>query len=242
MTSNTQQMTLLSHSIDKTQAINAQINYFEQDEAERVPLETFINRCYQKYYQVTLDHFYPTLLSIEEPEQRRIKAVAGLRSAAEETLFSEYYLEQSLQSELKTITNQSISRQYIVEIGNLAPASVGQMRWLIASITAFLYAAGFQYIVVTIVPGIYNAFKRMDISLTKITDAKQNCLPKAMQKKWGNDYYQLNPAVYVGDIVTNYKIMKENIYQTNKKLIPFFEKAYQSGLQYQLAHKIGEAA
>jgi hypothetical protein len=232
-------ITMLSSykSKNNPNANTAQISYFESGCPERSALEYFINTVFKKYYNAHIDHFYPQLLSIESDQA--IKAVAGFRCAADETLFSEYYLSDTLENELKNNYGQTISRNDIVEVGNLAPANVGQMRWLIASITAFLYSAGFKYIVFTGVPGVFNAFKRMKIPLKQIIEARQECLPTEIKSKWGPEYYQLKPVVLSGDIAQGFELIKDEIYNSNQKLIPLFEKACQLGQQYR-ANKTGE--
>ena len=232
---------------------NAQIRTLDYGESGRIRQENFINQVFKKHYNVEIEKFYPKLLSIESfnttdsginsginsGNKSTIKAVAGVRCAADEVLFSEYYLAQDLEDELSSIFGKKMERQKIVEVGNLAPANVGQMRWLIASITAYLYSAGFEYIVFTAVPGVYNAFKRMGIPLTVMAEAKQECLPDAIKQSWGEEYYAHKPMVYAGDIAQCFDIMKKNVYSTNTKLIPLFEKACVLGRQSMLK---GDAA
>ncbi len=227
-------ITLLANykKIMKTQA--SQIHYLESGRPERKRLESFISGVFKKYYNAELDQFYPNLLTIEADVKQHgdetiIKAVAGVRCAADESLFSEYYLNNELETELESLYGKIISRDSVVEVGNLAPANVGQMRWLIASITAFLYSAGFKYIVFTAVPSVYNAFIRMDVPLKLITEAKRDCLPEALKNKWGSEYYDLKPMVIAGNIAEGFEIMKQNIYGANQKLIPLFEKACRLG-------------
>lgn len=233
-------ITLLSNYKNNLHTYVADINYFKQGNPERNHLEAFISSIFKQYYNAEIDHFSPNLLAIESSDGNHlnapgtIKAVAGVRCAAEEVLFSEFYLSKSLEKELGLIYNKKISRSDIVEVGNLAPANVGHMHWLIAAITGFLYSAGFKYIVFTAVPGIYNAFNRMDVPLKIITEAKQKCLPDDIQHKWGPEYYELKPMVLSGDIVQGFNIMKKNIYSTNQKLIPLFEKACSLGQNFQI--------
>ena len=231
------------------QTYGAHLDYFQQGAPNRTRLEAFVSNVYKKYYNADIDQFYPNLLSIETDDknsansQQSIKAVAGVRCAADEMLFSEYYFQgNKLESELERLycveNGKKLSREVVVEVGNLAPANVGQMRWLITSITGFLYSAGFEYIVFTAVPGVYNAFQRMDVPLKVITEAEHSKLPEEIQHKWGSEYYAHKPLVMSGDIVQGFDIMKKNIYSSNNKLIPLFEKACQLGrrLKAQRAH------
>lgn len=213
------------------------INYFKPGESGRERLEAFISLVFKKYYNTELDQFYPNLLAIEShtivqsSTENTINAVAGVRCAADEALFSEHYLTNKLETELERLFGKIISRDQVVEVGNLAPASVGQMRWLITLITGFLYSSGYKYIVFTAVSGIYNSFERMDIPLKSITEAKQSCLPVEIQDKWGTEYYQLKPMVLAGNIVEEFEILEQNIYSNNKQLIPLFEEACLLGEQ-----------
>ena len=215
-----------------------QIHFLETGEPGRKHLERFISKVFKNYYNADLDHFYPNLLSIETNEpgafksDDSIKAVAGIRSATEEPLFSEFYLEHPLLKELTAIYDKTISREIVVEVGNLAPANVAQMRWLITVMTGFLYSAGFRYIVFTAIPGVSNAFKRMKLPLNPIIEAKQSRLPDAIKNKWGPEYYQLKPMVLSGDITEIFKRVKVNIYDKNTQYIDLFEQACHLGAEF----------
>ncbi len=199
--------------------------------AKRIQLEQFIQDVYHKYYEAHLSQFYPSLLAIETP-QNKIKAVAGIRCAADEPLFSEYYLSQSLETILQSHYQCAVSRRDVVEVGNLAPANVGQMRWLIASMISFLHGAGFKVIVFTLVTHVINAFKKMDLPLEQLSHAHYEALPPLIKKQWGAKYYQLNPKVMTGNIAIGYQLMAENIALYHQNLMPLFEKAYQLGQQF----------
>ena len=221
---------------------SSNLHYFDQQSPNRLPLEQLIYQVYKKHYGIELTHFYPNLISIETTK-KQIKAVAGIRCAAEELLFSEYYLKDHLETTLKQCYGKEINRDVVVEVGNLAPSSVGQMRWLITSITAFLHGAGFKYIVFTLAPMVYNAFKRMGLHLNILAEAKRECLPKSIKQEWNEQYYQLSPKVLTGDISYGFPLMKENIYQSNQRLIPLFEQAYQLGLKVKQEQvKLGQIA
>jgi len=239
---NKDNLALLSSYKNHQQTLSSNISYYQQGMSGRKHLEEFIQGVYKKYYNADIDQFYPNLLAIESNHQdgvssqkNIIKAVAGVRSAEHDTLFSEYYLSNSLQSEISNRIygngNQFIPRDSIVEVGNLAPANIGQMRWLITSITGFLYSAGFKYLVFTGVTAISNSFKRMHIPLELIAEAKQESLPQNIRDKWGAEYYKNHPMVFLGDIEKGYKIIKDNIYKSNTQLIPLFEQACHVGAQ-----------
>ena len=155
--------------------------------------EAFVRAVFDAAYNARLRSFYPLLLGITR-DSNEYAAVAGIRPAGGATLFSEHYLDQPVQHILQA------ERSGIVEIGNLAPASAGQARWLICTLSAFLIGAGFTHVVFTSVPKLRNAFSRMGLPLAWIADADQQRLPLQERSEWGS-YYDCRPAVYAGDIV-----------------------------------------
>jgi len=158
----------------------------------RMCAEAFVESVFRQAYGAQLQSFYPLLMSILFPGGE-YAAVAGVRPAGSKALFSEHYLDEPIESIL------GVDRLKIVEIGNLAPASAGQARWLICTLTAFLSGAGFTHVVFTAVPKLKNAFTRMGLPLTKLADASAERLPPEQAVIWGS-YYESRPAVYSGDI------------------------------------------
>jgi len=160
---------------------------------QRGMAEAFVRAVFVNAYQARLDSFYPWLLSITR-DDGAYAAVAGIRPAGGEQLFSEHYLDAPIERLLQA------RRAGIAEIGNLAPAGAGQARWLICTLSAFLIGAGFTHVVFTAVPKLRNAFRRMGLPLTRLADADVQRLPDAQREGWGS-YYRNSPAVYAGDIV-----------------------------------------
>jgi hypothetical protein len=174
------------------EAMRLELELIDPCHPERATAESFVAAIFKNAYDARLTRFYPLLMSILWPDGR-YAAIAGVRPAGAEVLFSEHYLNDPVEILLGE------SREKIVEIGNLAPASAGQARWLICTLTAFLSGAGFTHVVFTAVPRLYNAFRRMGLPLLKHADARPECLPAAQACEWGS-YYNSKPAVYSGDI------------------------------------------
>jgi hypothetical protein len=160
---------------------------------QRAMSEAFVRAIFQGAYQARLSSFYPQLLTITRGNGD-YAAVAGIRPAGGEQLFSEHYLDAPVEQLLQA------PRAGIAEIGNLAPAGAGQARWLICTLSAFLIGAGFTHVVFTSVPQLRNAFRRLGLPLTRLADADAQRLPEAQRAEWGS-YYHTRPAVYAGDIV-----------------------------------------
>jgi hypothetical protein len=187
---------------------------------KRHDAEDFVRDVFFNAYRARLGAFYPLLVSIGYPDGE-YAAVAGVRPAGGEALFSEHYLDEPIEKIL------NVERQKIVEIGNLAPASAGQARWLICTLTAFLTGAGFTHVVFTAVPSLKNAFRRMGLPLTKHADARQEQLPERQAAEWGT-YYESKPAVYSGDIRVGHSSFS-NIKETAPDLYAISRLAFDAG-------------
>ena len=176
---------------------------FPQNALGRDRLESFVRAVFHHAYGARITGFYPDLLSIFKPDAD-IAAVAGVRAAACSTLFAEIYLDTPIEAVVSACAGQCVSRTGISEVGNLAPAGLGQARWLIAAVTAYLYSAGFSWVVFTAVPALYNAFSRMGLPLTVLTAADSSRLDPMSRADWGC-YYEAGPMVCVGDIGKGYQ-------------------------------------
>ena len=164
----------------------------DRQHPRRVRAEAFVQAVFMHAYGAQLQAFYPLLMNILFPDGD-YAAVAGIRPAGSAALFSEHYLDETIEQTL------GVERHRIVEIGNLAPASAGQARWLICTLTAFLDGAGFTHVVFTAVPALKNAFTRMGLPLSRHAEASAQRLPSEQAVNWGS-YYKSRPAVYSGEI------------------------------------------
>lgn len=213
----------------ENQGLNVKLS-MPEDEG-RKQLEAFVSDVFHKYYQAQIAEFYPCLLSVST-QINSLTAVAGIRSASEEKLFSEHYLSQPLMHYIKQEFPGVIGRRQIVEVGNLAPANLGQMRWLITALTAFLTAAKFKVVVFTGVRNVFNAFRRMGLKPVSLEAANLEKLPDSVREQWHESYYQHNPKVYLGDILSGADQLYDNICKHNPTLMPIWELSYQAGLDY----------
>jgi len=198
---------------------------FADEIAAREPLEAFIQQVFRQAYEAQISTFYPELISITRAD-RSFAAVAGFRSA-HHALFAEYYLEQPIESLLAKY-DPAIERSGIVEVGNLAPASAGQARWLIAALTSFLYSAGFTWVVFTAVPALHNAFSRMGMPLTTLAKADEQRLSPKLKDNWGR-YYEANPMVYAGKIQVGYETLNQLISPNMPRLQSLWRQAQLEG-------------
>lgn len=166
----------------------------------RPAVEQFVQRVFARMYGADISSFYPTLLSFSQ--LGALHGVVGYRPAAGATLFSEQYLDQPLERLISAYWDTPVERDQIVEVGNLALASPGQARWVIAAVTAFLHAAGYRWVMFTAVAPLINAFRRLGLKPIVLAPADPARLADDGQY-WGS-YYATRPSVCVGDIEAGY--------------------------------------
>jgi len=174
------------------------IEQYQRDQLGRDRLEAFVQQVFRQAYAANISTFYPQLLGITRPDNT-FAAVAGIRSASHEALFAEYYLDTPIEAQITRHAGQTVGRTEIAEVGNLAPASAGQARWLIAALTAYLHATGYTWVVFTAVSTLFNAFTRMGLRPIELAAADVSRLDPALQDDWGS-YYNAKPVVYAGEI------------------------------------------
>ena len=86
----------------------------------------------------------------------------------------EQYLEQPIEKVLSVKINyeaSEISRNTIVEVGNLAAHHAGGTRWLIIALTAYLQGAGYDWVAFTSVPSLRNSFRKLGLKLFSLGPA-----------------------------------------------------------------------
>jgi len=174
--------------------------------ADRGEIETFIHSCFRRTYGADVREFMPRLMALRD-DQGRVVASLGLRDAGEGPLFLEQYLDRRIENAIAAAAQRPVSRAHTVEIGNLAAATAGGGRWLIAAMTAYLHAAGYQWVSFTIGPVLQNAFRRMGLNPIDLGPATQDRVPQP--ELWGS-YYQQGPRVMAGHIAEGYATLVQN--------------------------------
>lgn len=196
-------------------------------DANRPRLEAFVQDVFRHTYGAEVNTFCPGLLALHHPGEP-IAAVAGVRPADSEALFSEIYLGKPVERRLAEVNGRPVRRASIAEIGNLAPAGAGQARWLIATLTAYLYAAGFEWVVFTSIPMVFNAFARLGLPLSVLAEARAQCLPAGARANWGT-YYDARPMVYAGHVKTGYYLLRNRVDPTLPRLVRLWHQALEAG-------------
>lgn len=189
---------------------------------DRETVERFITDIYAKSYGAKINIHYPVLMSVSD-EEGKLLAATGFRSASDEPLFLEQYLDASVENVL------SVPRSQIVEIGNLASDGGGASLYLFAALAAYLNYKGFSQAVVTSTDFLERRFKQM--GLTPKRHAKANpALLLSAGEDWGS-YYDTQPHVISGSVEHGYKRLQSQLGAEYHELRPrlFPRLHYKSG-------------
>lgn len=162
----------------------------------RHALETFIRNTFRQAYAADVPAFAPNLMLLEE--HSRSLAAVGWRSAAEEALFLESYLDAPIEHEIGRLAGQVVPRERIVEVGNLAAARPGSSVDLILLLAAHLDLLGFEWVVFTATSELISIFRRLGLPLLALAQANPERLGDEALA-WGR-YYDTRPVVVAGRI------------------------------------------
>jgi hypothetical protein len=173
------------------------IRFDDPHQAERRRVEAFIEDSYASAWGSQISVHYPTLMSVQD-EKGEIYAVVGFRSAAEEPLFLEQYLDAPVESALTALLGVAVGRGAVVEIGSLASNGRGATIFLFAALARHLMATGAEFAVATATDALRGIFHRAGLGSLKLATANPDRL-RDHGLSWGA-YYQANPEVLAGSI------------------------------------------
>jgi hypothetical protein len=159
---------------------------------ERTQVEEFIRLGFKTAYAARLGHLMPELMVLRH--RSTIAAACGLRAAAADRLFLEMYLDAPVDAVLGAVSDPSVTRIDIIEVGNLVIARPGYARRLIVHLAACLYARGCRWVVFSAVPALRNGFQRIGIPLVTLARADADRLSAEERGRWGT-YYDHSPVV-----------------------------------------------
>ncbi len=117
-------------------------------------------------------------------------------------LFLETYLDTPIEQALALAFAPPVVRSG-VEVGNLAVVDRGGVRLLFSVLTAFLYAAKYEWVVFTVGPLVVNTFLRLGLPLTDLGPARPERLSASERLAWGS-YYDQKPHVMAGRVAGKY--------------------------------------
>lgn len=189
--------------------IPVRIDIIDEAGAGRAQAEQFIHDQYARAYGADVRHFLPRLMCLRN-DAGDLRAALGFRRARGEQLFLEHYLDAPIERALQAGTGQAVDRFSLVEVGNLAVAGAGGARWLIAALTSYLKAAGYDWAVFTAVAALRNAFEKLGVSLTVLAPASVTRLAKSERAAWGR-YYDTRPQVVAANVHQSFAAISRSL-------------------------------
>ncbi len=159
---------------------------------ERPALEAMIAETYAEKHGARICSFMPTLLALKDAAGS-VRAVAGIRAAAGETLFLEQYLDGPVEESLTAAIGQPVGRDAIAEVGNLAARECRSACRLALMLPGWLGERGHDWVVFTatnVVRGILQGLGTRVVELAPASAARL----RQRQDDWGR-YYNTDPRV-----------------------------------------------
>lgn len=160
-------------------------------DAERQRVSRFIADQYRSHYNACINVDYPNYISVRNG-QGTILAAAGFRYAGDNKLFLEQYMERPVESVL------GVSRQQIVEIGNLASLGGGASLFLFMALASYLKTGKTSHAMVTSTASLERRFKLLGLKPERICAADPARLAPTAEQ-WGS-YYDAQPWVLSGSV------------------------------------------
>ena len=169
-----------------------ELEILQREHPARPGLERFIADGYRRAYGAHVVHFADVLLGLSRDREQWIGGV-GYTIAGHRPLFVEQYVDLPIEKVLSRATGTSLSRQDVVEVGNLFAIGGGAARRIIVLMTMLLSGLGRSWCVLTLTRSLLNSFLRLGLEPMPLMSAD----PQRLQDKgasWGT-YYSHGPRV-----------------------------------------------
>jgi hypothetical protein len=168
---------------------------------DRRELEEYVHTVFKQAHGADIKHYLPKLMGLRDGKGQLL-AVCGLRHASEGNLFLEHYLDSPVECILQRKTGEQISRQDIVEIGNLAVADPVHVRSLLASVSLYLHGTDTRWAVFTGLATLKNSLLKLNMQVHVLHEADILRLPAEERADWGS-YYTERPHVMAVSRIQN---------------------------------------
>lgn len=180
-------------------------------------VEAYIRLKYREKHNAILTQFSSNLFV--GMLDNDIKVAIGIEGLKAQAAFLEHYLQQPVEYYLRKLIQQSISREKIVEIGNLASENVEYAKMMVAFLVYHLSAQGIEWAVCTGTIAVRYVLQQMGLRFHILDRADPDALGEE-KRRWGN-YYEQKPlvlAIHVADALAvtreNYTLTSQNIFNT----------------------------
>lgn len=172
-----------------------EISAFEIDvtHPDRAEVESFIADIFYHAYHAKIQHFMPKLIALRD-EHHHLMAAFGMREAKHSSLFLEQYLDEPIEKVISNNLNQTILRNDITEIGNLAVINPRNSGILIAHVIKHSIDAGVQWCVATAHHTLQNGLIKGGVDVFPLQAVEPTRLPAEELANWGS-YYEHQPQI-----------------------------------------------
>ena len=188
-------------AIDIMPTNRLKIEIVSKDSPHRPEVEHFITESYLTHFDATLKYFFPLILTIRNIKNNELIAAVGIRSAKKEKLFSECYLDESIEQSIVKLESTLTSRGKIAELGNFVVKNRSDIKYVIPVLGKFIKTLNVDWVIYTLTRPIKTYFHKLGIELNHIVDADISKVNGAAED-WGR-YYNFKPAVYYSSVNAN---------------------------------------
>lgn len=164
--------------------------------SERPGVEQYIQDTFRAAYGAAVQTFMPAILSVRCNGQ--LSGVAGVTLARyHQDLFLENYLDTPIEQALSQLAGNTVARNTIAEVGNLAATAPGVSRLVFVFLATALHRLGLQWMVFTATAPLLASLQKLGFQFAKLAPAELSRLPESSAAEWGS-YYAHKPWVVAG--------------------------------------------
>ena len=175
---------------------SATLQLVPESSTDRPALEHYIARQFVLMHNARIEHFMPTLLTLNGADG--ICATVGVTVASDGPLFLEQYLDQPVENAVNALFQLQAQRKDIVEIGNLVSSHRGSSQLLFTLLTTILHRAGYRWVAFTATQKLARIIAKSHFTPKTLCRADPARLIHG-SAAWGS-YYDDNPQVMLGDL------------------------------------------
>lgn len=197
---------VISRSLQKLLVPGPTFRLTQPDDAERPHIEHFISEKFSQYHGASISHFLPSLLSIQCGDD--YTAALGMNPAKLGRLFVEQYFDRPAEQAIAEICQEPVSRNGIIEIGNLVSRMNGGTALLYLILLAVIHKTGYRWVMFTATPVVQRSIERMGFTIAPICTADPARLDGGAGD-WGS-YYDSKPQVMVGFVEESIQACRQN--------------------------------
>lgn len=162
------------------------------DAPGREEAERFIQQAYRRIFGAELNSFYASIVCLHDSRDRIVGAV-GARHAEGQALFTEQYLKRPAEELISEQLGRQVTRNRVVELGNLSVARPALTYPFISMIGAWLQGYSVDWLLFSLTDSLRRLFGRSGIPMLDLGAADRSLLYPSGDD-WGS-YYSRDPRV-----------------------------------------------